>query len=201
MSQTVKLIRTTEVIEIPSGRVSTLPENMSVRIMQSRGDSYTVWTDYGQMYRIEGKDADALGMQASDSSTSAPELVEFNEQMVWDILKSVYDPEIPVNIVDLGLIYSCKIEPVVSSSSDQSAAADPGTLGRSAENQPADGKRIDIQMSMTAPGCGMGNVLKADVEGKLSRLPSVKEVNVEVVLDPPWDMSRMSEAAKLQLGF
>jgi metal-sulfur cluster biosynthetic enzyme len=201
MNQTVKLTRTTEVIEIPSGRVSTLPENMSVRIMQSRGDSYTVWTDYGQMYRIEGKDADALGMKTSDGATSAPELVEFNEQMVWDILKSVYDPEIPVNIVDLGLVYSCKIEPVASSLPDQSAAAYPGTSGESAENQPADGKRIDIQMSMTAPGCGMGNVLKADVEGKLSRLPSVKQVNVEVVLDPPWDMSRMSEAAKLQLGF
>jgi metal-sulfur cluster biosynthetic enzyme len=198
MNQTVKLTRTTEVIEIPSGRVSTLPENMSVRIMQSRGDSYTVWTDYGQMYRIEGKDADALGMQASDSSASAPELVEFNEQMVWDILKSVYDPEIPVNIVDLGLIYSCKIEPT-STSTGASAAPASGTSDQS--TQASDGKRIDIQMSMTAPGCGMGNVLKADVEGKLSRLPSVKQVNVEVVLDPPWDMSRMSEAAKLQLGF
>jgi metal-sulfur cluster biosynthetic enzyme len=203
MSQTVKLIRTTEVIEIPSGRVSTLPENMSVRIMQSRGDSYTVWTDYGQMYRIEGKDADALGMQASDSSTSAPELVEFNEQMVWEILKSVYDPEIPVNIVDLGLIYSCKIEPVVSNFADNIAAVNTAISGEAAKNSAGgnDFKRIDIQMSMTAPGCGMGNVLKADVEGKLSRLPSVKEVNVEVVLDPPWDMSRMSEAARLQLGF
>jgi metal-sulfur cluster biosynthetic enzyme len=200
MNQTVKLTRTTEVIEIPSGRVSTLPENMSVRIMQSRGDSYTVWTDYGQMYRIEGKDADSLGMQASDSSASAPELVEFNEQMVWDILKSVYDPEIPVNIVDLGLIYSCKIEPT-STANASSAAGSATTAEATAKNTDSDGKRIDIQMSMTAPGCGMGNVLKADVEGKLSRLPSVKQVNVEVVLDPPWNMSRMSEAAKLQLGF
>jgi metal-sulfur cluster biosynthetic enzyme len=199
MSQTVKLTRTTEVIEIPSGRVSTLPENMSVRIMQSRGDSYTVWTDYGQMYRIEGKDADALGMQANDSSGSLAELVEFNEQMVWDILKSVYDPEIPVNIVDLGLIYSCKIEPLPSISTGASAAPESGTSDQS--TQASEGRRIDIQMSMTAPGCGMGNVLKSDVEGKLSRLPSVKQVNVEVVLDPPWDMSRMSEAAKLQLGF
>jgi metal-sulfur cluster biosynthetic enzyme len=198
MNQTVKLTRTTEVIEIPSGRVSTLPENMSVRIMQSRGDSYTVWTDYGQMYRIEGKDADSLGMQASHSSTSAPELVEFNEQMVWDILKSVYDPEIPVNIVDLGLIYSCKIEPLPSASDPNSAVSDASTGQPEAS---PDAKRIDIQMSMTAPGCGMGNVLKADVEGKLARLPSVKEVNVEVVLDPPWDQSRMSEAARLQLGF
>ena len=132
------------------------------------------------MYRIEGKDADALGMQPHDGSSTAEPPREFNEQMVWDVLKSVYDPEIPVNIVDLGLIYSCKINPIDAES---------------------DSKRIDIEMSMTAPGCGMGGVLKADVESKLSRLPSVKEVQVEVVLDPPWDQSRMSEAAKLQLGF
>lgn len=173
------LSRTCEVIEIPSGLVSTLPQGTPVRIMQSRGDSYTVWTDYGQMYRIDGKDADALGMQPSkESAPAVPEIKEFSEQMVWDLLKTVYDPEIPVNIVDLGLIYSCKITPV-----DESA------------------KKIDIQMSMTAPGCGMGNVLKADVEGRLLRLPSVEEVHVEVVFDPPWDMSRMSEAARLQLGF
>lgn len=178
-NQSVKLTRTTEVIEIPSGRVSTLPENMSVRIMQSRGDSYTVWTDYGQMYRIEGKDADALGLQSAEGSQpDTPR--EFSEQMVWDILKSVYDPEIPVNIVDLGLIYECKIAPMESE---------------------GDSKRIDIQMSMTAPGCGMGGVLKSDIESRLSRLPSVKAVNVEVVFEPPWDQSRMSEAARLQLGF
>ena len=103
------------------------------------------------------------------------------EQDVMSALKSCYDPEIPVNIVDLGLIYSCKIAPA-------------------GETEP-ESKRIDIQMSMTAPGCGMGNVLKADVEGRLARLPSVKDVHVEVVFDPPWDMSRMSEAARLQLGF
>ena len=100
------------------------------------------------------------------------------EQDVMNALKSCYDPEIPVNIVDLGLIYSCKITPL----DDQS-------------------KKIDIQMSMTAPGCGMGNVLKGDVEARILKLPSVKAVNVEVVFDPPWDMSRMSEAARLQLGF
>jgi len=173
------LNRNCDVIEIPSGRISTLPQGMSLRIMQSRGDSYTVWTDYGQMYRIEGKDADALGLQAESGAPQATEdASEFNEQMVWDILKTVYDPEIPVNIVDLGLIYSCKIGDV----------------------QP-EGKRVDINMSMTAPGCGMGGVLKADIEARLSRLPSVKEVHVEVVFDPPWDMSRMSEAARLQLGF
>jgi len=102
----------------------------------------------------------------------------FSEQMVWDQMKTIYDPEIPVNIVDLGLIYSCEIAPT-----------DEG------------GKKIDIKMSMTAPGCGMGNVLKADVESKLAALPEVKEVRVDVVFDPPWNPTRMSEAARLQLGF
>ena len=182
MNESVKLARAVDVTEIPSGRASTLPEGMPVRIMQSRGDSYTVWSDWGQMFRIEGKDADALGMQAHDASSAGNAPQEFSEQMVWDVLKSVYDPEIPVNIVDLGLIYECKI--VALDGADQPVP-----------------KRIDVKMSMTAPGCGMGNVLKSDVEGRLARLPSVKEVNVEVVLDPPWDMSRMSEAARLQLGF
>ena len=176
-SNQIKLFRTCEVIEIPSGRVSTLPEGTPVRIMQSRGDSYTVWTDYGQMYRVDGKDADALGHEASSATAAASEPREFSEQMVWDVLRSVYDPEIPVNIVDLGLIYSCDFSDVEG------------------------GKNVDIKMSMTAPGCGMGGVLKADIESRLSRLPSVKQVNVEVVFDPPWDMSRMSEAARLQLGF
>jgi probable FeS assembly SUF system protein SufT len=173
------LSRTCEVIEIPSGAISTLAEGTPVRIMQSRGDSYTVWTDYGQMYRIHGKDADAIGVQPAPEKAPVPQDTrEFNESMVWDLLRTVYDPEIPVNIVDLGLIYSCKITPLEQ-----------------------DSRKVDIQMSMTAPGCGMGNVLKTDVESRISGLPSIKEVHVEVVFDPPWDMSRMSEAARLQLGF
>ena len=192
MNESVKLTRSCEVVEIPSGRVSTLPEGMPVRIMQSRGDSYTVWSDWGQMYRIEGKDADALGMRVPGSA-EAQDSREFNEQMVWDVLKSVYDPEIPVNIVDLGLIYECKITALA-----EGAANGNPEVAADVKSVP---KKIDIKMSMTAPGCGMGNVLKADVESRLSRLPSVKEVQVEIVLDPPWDMSRMSEAARLQLGF
>ena len=98
--------------------------------------------------------------------------------MVWDQLKTVYDPEIPVNIVDLGLVYSCVIVPMEQG-----------------------GNSVHIKMSMTAPGCGMGNVLKGDVQTKLARLPGVKEVHVEVVFDPPWHPGLMSDAAKLQLGF
>ena len=129
------------------------------------------------MFRIDAKDADALGLTPPAAETKVPE-AGFSEQMVWDQLKTVYDPEIPVNIVDLGLIYSCEVSP-----------------------HEQGGKKIDIKMSMTAPGCGMGNVLQADVESKLGRLPEVKEVNVQVVFDPPWNPGLMSEAAKLQLGF
>ena len=152
-----------------------MPAGTTVRISQFLGTAYTVVTDFGYLCRVDARDADALGMTPPEQPDEAPG--SFSEQMVWDQLKTVFDPEIPVNIVDLGLIYGCDI-----------ADADGG-------------KRIDIKMSMTAPGCGMGNVLKADVEGKISRLPDVKQVNVEVVFDPPWGPARMSEAAKLQLGF
>jgi probable FeS assembly SUF system protein SufT len=174
----ITLSRGCEVVEIPSGISNKLPPGTIVRIMQDLGTSYTVYSDYGLMYRIDAKDADALGL----TNVPAPEAPvaqqgTFREELVWDQLKTVYDPEIPVNIADLGLIYSC-----VSTPLDQG------------------GYKIDIKMSMTAPGCGMGNVIKSDVESKLSRLPDVKEVHVEVVFDPPWNPARMSEAAKLQLG-
>jgi probable FeS assembly SUF system protein SufT len=150
--------------------------------MQFLGSSWTVTSAHG-MFRVDVKDADALGLTppaAAASTEGAPTGQEaaFSERMVWDQLKTVFDPEIPVNIADLGLIYSCVTAPL-----DQG------------------GHRIEIKMSMTAPGCGMGNVLKADVENKLGNLPDVKEVHVEIVFDPPWNPSLMSEAAKLQLGF
>jgi probable FeS assembly SUF system protein SufT len=148
--------------------------------MQQLGSSYTVITrDSGRMYRIDAKDADALGFSvAATQQVVATPQGDLTEQMVRDELKTVYDPEIPVNIVDLGLIYSSVIQP-----------------------HERGGHLIDVKMSMTAPGCGMGNVIKADVERKLSRLPNVTEVRVEVVFDPPWHPGLMSDAAKLQLGF
>ncbi len=173
----IKLNRDTEVIEIPSGARSVLTAGSPVSIMQSLGGSYTISGGaYGAMYRIDAHDADALGLPTPQESAPS-EHKPFSEQLVWDELKTVFDPEIPVNVVDLGLIYECAISGV------------------------EDGHKLDVKMSMTAPGCGMGNVLKADVENKLKRLPEVKEVNVEVVFDPPWGPARMSEAAKLQLGF
>jgi probable FeS assembly SUF system protein SufT len=177
MYEFIDLKRECEAIEIPSGIRRTLPASTRVRISQVLGTSYTVTSDMGCMFRIDAKDADAMGL-ASAAAQAAPTEEAFSEQMVWDQLKTVFDPEIPVNIVDLGLIYSCKITP-----------------------REEGGKNIDVDMSMTAPGCGMGGVLKADVESKLARLPEVKAVNVQVVFDPPWNPGRMSEAAKLQLGF
>ena len=174
----ITLNREVNAIEIPSGAPARLPQGAGVRVMQFLGSSYTITSDYG-LFRIDVKDADALGLTPhTPSQTTADENREFSEQMVWDQLKTVYDPEIPVNIADLGLIYGC-----------ETTTLDDG------------GRRIDIKMSMTAPGCGLGNVLKADVENKLKSLPSVKEVNVEIVFDPPWGPARMSDAAKLQLGF
>ena len=177
MYEFIDLKRQCEAIEIPSGTYRILPPLTRVRISQFLGSGYTVTTDSGCMCRIDAKDADALGLSAPLES-KPPAEGNFSEQMVWDQLKTVFDPEIPVNIVDLGLIYSCQI-----------TAHDEG------------GKKIAVDMSMTAPGCGMGNVLKADVESKLARLPDVKEVSVQVVFDPPWHAGLMSEAAKLQLGF
>ena len=175
----IELKRECEAIEIPSGVHRLLPAATRVSITQFLGSGYTVISDMGYMCRIDSKDADALGLSppAVGKNEGTPQAA-FSDAMVWDQLKTVYDPEIPVNIVDLGLIYSCDITALENS-----------------------GKKIDVKMSMTAPGCGMGNVLKADVESKLSRLPEVKEVTVEVVFEPPWHPGRMSEAAKLQLGF
>ncbi len=179
MYEFISLKRECEGIEIPSGMLRVLPAGTRVRISQYLGNSYTVVSDMGGMCRIDTKDADALGLAAPAATTSSPTIPQiFSEDLVWGQLKTVYDPEIPVNIVDLGLIYSCKI-----------AALEEG------------GKKIDVDMSLTAPGCGMADVLKSDVETKLARLPEVTAVNVKVVFDPPWTAARMSDAAKLQLGF
>jgi probable FeS assembly SUF system protein SufT len=175
--KSITLTRECESIEIPSGKHKRLNSGTTVRVVQSRGGSYTVATDIGSLHRIDAKDADALGLSVTPTSQLVP-TGPLTEQIVIGQLKTIFDPEIPVNIVDLGLVYSCKIEPA-----------------------PDEGKRIHIKMTMTAPGCGMADVLRSDVERKLSQLPDVKEVHAEVVFDPPWHRGLMSEAAKLQLGF
>jgi len=173
----IVLARACPATQIPSGSKVTLPAGTRVTITQSLGGQFTVTTDEGGLYRIAGEDADALG--ESTAQVAAP-MIEgpFEEERVWEQLKTVFDPEIPVNLVDLGLIYRCEAVPL-----------------------PEGGHRVEIAMSMTAPGCGMGDVLKEDVRRKVQSVPGVREVQVEVVWDPPWDASRMSDAARLQLGW
>lgn len=176
-NEQIVLSREIDATQIPSGIPHKLAAGTKARLMQALGGSYTLMTEIGYMVRIDAKDADALGLTPTPSAPAAPEApAEFSESLVWDQLRTVYDPEIPVNVVDLGLIYDCQISPV------------------------AEGNKIDIKMTMTAPGCGMSDVLKADIQRKLSSLPTVKELNVEVVFDPPWHPGKMSEGARLQLG-
>lgn len=173
-NEQIVLTRDTDATQIPSGIPHRLTAGSTVRLMQALGGSYTVMSDMGYMVRVDAKDADALGKTPSVTETDAPQ--EFSEKLLWDQLRTVYDPEIPVNVVDLGLIYACNVLPVEG------------------------GNRIDIKMTMTAPGCGMADVLKADIERKISGLPSVKGSSVEVVFEPAWNPTKMSEAARLQLG-
>jgi probable FeS assembly SUF system protein SufT len=174
-SDPIELKRDCEAIAVPSGLRQTLPKGTAVRIVQTQGGAFTVSNALHAIFRIDGADADALGLAPPSSATPQPQ-GPLTDQMIWNALKTVYDPELPVNVVDLGLIYSCAI-----------------TSG-------AGGKSIAVRMAMTSPGCGMSNVLKADVESRLLRLPEVTEAHVEVVFDPPWSQARMSESARLQLG-
>jgi probable FeS assembly SUF system protein SufT len=176
----VTLSRSAEAVMIPSGEKVLVPEGAHATITQSLGGSYTLITERGLMVRISGKEVEAIGKPvenvAADLAPGEDIAPEKLEEMVWDQLKTCYDPEIPVNIVDLGLVYLCELEE-------------------------ADGaKNVKIKMTLTAPGCGMGPVLASDVKSKVESLPGVKEAEVEVVFDPVWDRSMMSEAAKLQLG-
>ena len=172
---TTTITRDALATQIPSGIPNPVRAGTRVRLTQALGGSYTVTTDMGYMLRFDAKDADALGISPEEAQAqAAPE--EFSDKLVWDRLRTVYDPEIPVNVVDLVLIYDCQITPADS------------------------GHNIDIKMTMTAPGCGMADVLKSDIQRQLAALPSVNQVNVEVVFEPPWHPGRMSEGARLQLG-
>jgi len=177
-SEPVNLARDVEAAMIPVGTKVTLQKGEPAYITQSLGGSYTVVVN-GNMFRVEGKDADALGLEApaKPASTGAPVAQEPLEKEIWNQLRSCYDPEIPVNVVDLGLIYDCHISPL-----------SPGS------------HRVEVKMTLTAPGCGMGPVLAQDVQSKLLGLEGVDDVAVELVWDPPWNQSMMTEAAKLQLG-
>jgi probable FeS assembly SUF system protein SufT len=174
----ITLSRDVEATLIPAGTRVALPAGTSARITQSLGGTYTVIAD-GMMARIDEKDADALGMAPAVRPEAAPATSTgpVDETLIWDRLRTCYDPEIPVNIVDLGLVYDCSITP-----------------------KPEGGSRVDVKMTLTAPGCGMGPVLASDVENKVRSVPGVSDVFVELVWDPPWNQGMMSEVARLELG-
>ncbi|MBE0470570.1 MAG: putative Fe-S cluster assembly protein SufT [Methyloprofundus sp.] len=176
--ETIILTRDVNVVLIPDGNHGTLSKGKQVTIHQALGNNYTVVTEHGHMVRISSTDADALGKEVHELHTLVSEnSAQAVEKNCWEVMKTVYDPEIPVNIVDLGLVYNCKVESVAKGEND-----------------------VHIMMTLTAPGCGMGPVIQGDVEKAVRALPGVKSVNVEVVLDPPWSREMMSEVAQVQLG-
>lgn len=175
----VNLTRDVEALLIPSATPVTLHAGEPVMVTQALGGAYTIQVG-GNLARVEGKDADAIGLTADlASSNFTTELADgpVDEESVWEQLRTCYDPEIPVNIVDLGLIYRCEVKPI-----------------------DATHNRLEIDMTLTAPGCGMGPILVQDVKEKATKVKNVTEIDVQLVFDPPWDRSRMSEAAQLQLG-
>ena len=162
---------------IPYGEKVPLSAGTTVYISQSLGGTYTVVTDMGYMVRIDAKDADAIGEEVQAGPGPEERAGKSLNDLVWDQLKTCYDPEIPVNIVDLGLVYDVKVE----------------------ESEPGK-SRVDVRFTLTAPGCGMGDVLKMDIEQKVAALPGVEETDVQIAFEPVWNQSMMSEAARLQLG-
>ncbi len=179
VNEAIILGRDCQAIQIPSGIRLTLSAGTRVRLTQSLGGTYTVMTDTGLLARIAGKDADAIGQEIVPSSTGGAGVVaeEPLEKLVWNQLKTCFDPEISINIVELGLVYRCEVTPLAEG-----------------------GNKVEVRFTLTAPGCGMGEVLRKDIESKLRSVPGVIETNIQVVFDPPWNASLMSEAAKLQLG-
>lgn len=176
-SEPIRFERDCEAVMVPQGTVVTLPAGESGYITQALGGSFTVYVD-GNLFRIKGADADAIGkespvpLQLPDGAGDAEV-----EKLVWKQLRTCFDPEIPVNIVDLGLVYSCE-------------------LGRREDGE----RQVRVTMTLTAPGCGMGDILVDDVRAKIESIPTIAEADVELVFDPPWNQSMMSDVAKLETG-
>lgn len=173
------LLRDCEAIRIPSGDSFILPKGARVRVTQALGGSYTValLEGYGGLARITDSNADALGVASSAPAAPSDATAKVDEKAVWDQLKTCYDPEIPVNIVDLGLVYDCAVE-------------QDGT-------EPA---KVQVKMTLTAPGCGMGPTIAAEARAKIEALPGVGEASVDLVWDPPWNQAMISEAGKMKMG-
>lgn len=172
----ISLTREVEAVRIPSGEKITLPAGVSVFVTQALGGTFTVHvTGQGGLFRIAGSDADALGKEPLETAVS--EDGPFNEERLWEQLRNCYDPEIPVNIVDLGLIY-----------------------GLTVTDTEAGKKHVDVKMTLTAVGCGMGPSLAADAEQRLLTVAGVESARVELVWDPPWTPDRISPAGRERLG-
>jgi len=173
----ISLTRDCDAIQIPSGHPIVLPAGMEVVITQSLGGTYTVATP-GGLARIELKDVDALGLDPSaEAQQAAKKIGGPTEEAVWSQLKTVFDPEIPVNVVDLGLIYDCKVDKKENGSTS-----------------------VLIRMTLTAPGCGMGPAIAADARQKILAVEGIDDADVELVWDPPWSQSMISEEGRMKLG-
>lgn len=176
-SQPCTFERDCDVVMIPAGDHVTIPAGTVGYITQALGGSFTVFVD-GNLFRVAGVDADAIGKQPVMPPSLPDGATEDDvERLLWDQMKTVYDPEIPVNIVDLGLIYRCE-------------------MSRNGEGE----RVVNVDMTLTAPGCGMGDILVDDVRSKLELVPSISEVNVLLTFDPPWNHNMMSEVARLETG-
>jgi len=172
------LTRDCAATRIPSGEAITLSKDTRVFITQALGGSYTVASDQG-LARINDADADALGLEpaAKPAAASTAPSGPVDDKAVWDQLRTCYDPEIPVNIVDLGLVYDCLITP-----------RDTG------------GASVNVKMTLTAPGCGMGPTIAAEAKSKVLSVAGVGDADVELVWDPPWNQAMISEVGKMKLG-
>lgn len=169
--------RDVRAVIVPAGVEIKLRTGSVGYITQSLGGSFTVYVE-GNLFRIAGEDGDAIGKEPLRRPELPPGATDEDvSRLVWDQLRTCFDPEIPINIVDLGLVYDCRI-----------AANDEGT------------RDVDVKMTLTAPGCGMGEVLVADIRDKLLIIPTIRKATVDLVFDPPWNQSMMSEAARLQTG-
>jgi probable FeS assembly SUF system protein SufT len=177
VSEARKVTRDIEGTLIPYGDRMTLVEGATVRVTQALGGTFTVVTDRGYMVRIEGFDADAIGEELPSGPSPEEQAGKTVDQLVWDQLRSCYDPEIPVNIVELGLVYVCEVTP-----------------------RPEGGQRVAIQFTLTSPACPLSGVLIEEIRRKVLAVPGVAEADAQVVFNPPWSSAMMSDAARLQLG-
>lgn len=176
-NEPVTFVRDCDAVMIPVGEKVTLPAGTAGFMTQALGGSFTIYVE-GNLFRISGSDADAIGKEPVAGPDLAEDATEADvEAAVWQQLRTCYDPEIPINIVELGLVYECKIE-------------------RSSTG----GRVVKIKMTLTAPGCGMGEILAQDVREKVQIIPTVERADVELVFDPPWNREMMSEEARLEAG-